>query len=163
MAMTQPNLHLFHVPPLPSGFRKRTTAQQSQSPFFRLPLELRRLILREAFGGHTIHINLRPPVITLILRRLGGKKKTRPNYWRRLIPWLTAKPAPDEAEWVWASHCFWHDGLAKAKYGNGWGRDLPAIVDDGGGPCCWNGDDFWPHSLASMIRVLGFLLSCQRA
>lgn len=162
MTKAQPNLQLLHVPPLPSGRGKRTTTQQSRSPFFRLPLELRRLILREAFGGRTIHIDLRPPLATPNLRQFGGREKSWPD-WRRLIPGLTAKP--DDRRWVWAGHYFSHDGPAQTEGRNGWGHHIPTIPSKGmdGGPCCWNGDDARPRRDARRIGVMGFLLSCRRA
>ena len=161
MTKAQPNLRLLHIPPLPSGLRKQTSAQQSQSPFFRLPLELRQLILREAFGGRTIHIDLRLPVATPRLRPLGREKKS----WRRLVPRRTAEPAQDERRWVWTGCYFCHGGPAQTEGRNSWGYPIPAIPSDGmnGGPCCWTGDEAWPRSDARTVGVMGFLLSCQRA
>ncbi|KAH6631359.1 hypothetical protein F5144DRAFT_570785 [Chaetomium tenue] len=160
-----------YLPPLPPPLagpvnRTTNTMQQNQSRFFRLPLELQRLILREAFGGHTIHINLiAPPLVDLLpvkFRTPWRRMNIYLIYWRWLARRLTGKPPP---RWTISSRYFSYDGIPQVDGMDVSDRHLSTIPGDGfdGGPRCWRCDEPPSSSAARKVGVMGFLRSCQRA
>jgi hypothetical protein len=180
---------LASLPPRPESFTESWhPAQQNQAAFFKLPTELRQLILREAFGGRTLHLDIRSrnsmhPLIT----STGSAdlfKTYRPaaRGWRRLVPWScpksyrhathTTESLEELPAWKWYG-CFCHSGQVV------WNEarmdpmmlclrsDVAPHFFDGcwrGGPWCCRTDDVdaWVPDDAR-VGAMGFLLSCKRA
>ncbi len=158
-------------PPLDTGSWR--PASQDQSSFFNLPAEIRQLILREAFGGRAVHLELR---LQPILRPLSPKQDTAQNngqqqetgFLRSLIhrvrpPKFKIKPYRGDGrmmEWRW------YGGICR--------RDVPELYDarqrpyDRSVPLYQARDDCvaeFGRGEAGPTRhlgVMGFLLSCKR-
>ncbi|KAK3290988.1 uncharacterized protein B0H64DRAFT_50422 [Chaetomium fimeti] len=120
-------------------------SQQTQSHYFDLPLELRHLILRTAFGDRTIHIDLR------------SRNSLHPQP-------LHTDPCPPDRLWMWYS-CFCYKRQRDGGHA-GANTHFHALFADGcwaGGKRCCTPDqrDLLPEE--GRIGVMGFLLSCKRA
>jgi hypothetical protein len=170
------------LPPAPKSLSgKWRPAQQTKSAFFQLPAEIRDLILREAFGDRTIHIDLRPrhvenpsgivrSVNTCVPRESGAQMWRRRA--RRLVPGLsstkpsTTSEADDSEEgspaWGWYS-CFCHEGPSKPLgEGENGQVGVDCLFSNG---CRGRWEPAEPDQLPreARIGVMGFLLSCKRA
>lgn len=155
--LSDPGLTLPSLPACESTSQKWQPASQTQSLFFRLPAELRQLILREAFGDQSIHIELHQrdrsmylaretttnrPAGVIVPQRWRDKAQTRAREWRnRSVSWLqqSLHLRPKEAPLVehdlrrgrWCgSVC--HRGRVRRRDGDGRARWEPSTVD-----MCW--------------------------
>jgi hypothetical protein len=174
-------------PPLPSlprppvlSTEQCPPSSQLQSPFFSLAPELREIILREAFGDRTIHVDLRSrrgmhSMVTRNTRPLRNPFTPVREGWRRLVPGGGAKsPEPEGHDrdvplWRWYS-CFCHRDCPDRVMP----RDVTVIGPDiervffGDG--CWRGRRWCCGDREAgappegyYVGVMGFLLSCKRA
>lgn len=151
-----------HQPPLPSlpapsdlPLAPPKVQPQAQSPFFRLPAELRYRILREAFGNRTVHVDLafRPPLFNH--ETSGGRGPLHGDY-----PPQAYFPGPrgGASAWRWYS-CVCHlnapPGVPEIE--------VPLFFDEclrGMGRTC----HLWPGSLPDkcQVGITGLLLSCKQ-
>ncbi|KAK4153431.1 hypothetical protein C8A00DRAFT_33792 [Chaetomidium leptoderma] len=162
------------APPPREDSLKWPQNDQTQSLFFKLPLELRRQILREVFGGRTLHIDLRS-ADRMYVTAQPGEDPFAPvrRGWRRFAPWVAPKPRitityPKHVPlWRWYA-CFCHGGqlMQEGPIELHWRQ--PTFADG----CCRGGawsalsdrpdnHDLLPDGYG--VGALGFLLSCQRA
>lgn len=172
----------FPDPPLPSlppcseltPSSQSQPARQTQSMFFNLPVEIREVILREAFGDRTLHIDLRS-------RNSWHSRCTSPGVnpfeparegWRRLAPWLDPRPpkikchrdAKKMPTWRWYGS-FCHRGKInwRLQY------DLAPAGDRFFADGCWRGGNWCCMAEAAVapdgyqVGAMGFLLSCKQA
>lgn len=151
------------VPPAPSltvpsdrPSRQWTPDPQLQSPFFRLPPELRRKILRRAFGNCTIHMDFsfRPP----------ADKANYPGHHPGHPPLVEFHLPPQPrwprgiCAWRWFS-CVCHFEPPPDQIIS----PAPMWADQclrGAGRCC----EMWPGTAIEKCRlgVMGLLLSCKK-
>ena len=149
-------------------------ASQGQSPFFRLPAEIRERILREAFGGRAVHIELR---LQPILRPLSPRQDTtdqtsgqqyqagflRSLFHRIRPPKFKIKPYHGKGE---VTEWRWYGGICR--------RNVPKLCGqrqrpyDGSVPLYQARDDCVAEFArgeageSQRVGVLGFLLSCKK-
>ena len=135
-----------------------------------LPLELRRRILIEAFGGQTLHMDLsyRHPLVRTPTRGPEGSAMHRPRHcdWESKLVADTSQPE----QWQWFSCvCHRRAGYSEAEKEQG----LPAMegsltVE----PCddeCLEGSKSMCRcpqgtgGVACFVQVMGWLLSCRQA
>jgi hypothetical protein len=175
---------LVSLPPRPKSLAESWhPAQQTQAAFYKLPTELRQLVLREAFGGRTLHLDVRSrnSLHTLSMSAPGDIFETyRPaaRGWRRLVPWFwpksyrhtihTSESLEELPAWKWYG-CFCHRG--RVVWSDAlwvWHCDaLAPLFSDGcwrGGPWCCKRDDVEARVPDdARVAAIGFLLSCKRA
>lgn len=148
---------------------KLTPSESDYGLFHRLPLEIRHLILAEAFGFRTIHIDLsfgyplerkETPSSTLLKERrhcdLGSKlvpDENQPKGWQ----WFGCV-CHRRSEWV-AEEC--------EEYKFRWDARMPGVHDDGclrGVICSCETGTEQDHELdPCFIGIMGWLLSCHSA
>ncbi|SPO06989.1 uncharacterized protein DNG_09683 [Cephalotrichum gorgonifer] len=158
-AAKEPYLPAPHAPLL----TPRSSSRQEQSPFFRLPLDLRYLILRDAFGGRTIHVDFRfrPPLYT---SDTGGGLKAYHGGYPPLVTVDTRLDRPTKPHgagaWRWYS-CVCHRNVPPGMRGSAF--EFSASWDK-----CLSGAGFhchsWPGTLPNkcMLGMMGFLLTCKQ-
>ncbi|KAI2473137.1 hypothetical protein F4781DRAFT_427548 [Annulohypoxylon bovei var. microspora] len=146
----------------PSPSREHLLASSASSPFFRLlPMEVRRLVLIEAFGDRTVHVDFvfDHPVLYLSDEgaRRGGSHcgiDVGSDYWRKRD---TTKPKA----WRWFS-CVCHRDFEWCVRGEGL---ISEPYDDtclaGTAGCCRG----WPGVMPDkcFVGVMGWLLACRQA
>ncbi|KAK3899208.1 hypothetical protein C8A05DRAFT_37189 [Staphylotrichum tortipilum] len=149
-------------------------ASQDQSPFFRLPAEIREFILREAFGGRAVHLELR---LQPILRPLSPRKdatnqrsgqQQKAGFLRSLLhrvrpPKFQIKPYHGKGE---VTEWRWHGGICR--------RDVPELCGqrqrpyDRSVPLYQARDDCIAEfargeaAESQRVGVFGFLLTCKK-
>ncbi|KAI9150003.1 HET-domain-containing protein [Paramyrothecium foliicola] len=149
-------------PPIPS---LPVTAWESCEPtaqtqgFFSLPFEIRRDILREAFGARTIHIDLRCRQVPSTLQDISGLDlhhagNPPPLLWSERFP---AKERVPKREWRWYS-CICHRG-APGQTNSIFGAELDTCLE-GIANC-----GLWPGMAPDKCRVgvMGFLVSSKQS
>jgi hypothetical protein len=163
------------LPPLPSlpptreaNLEEWQPTRQIQSPFFRLPPELRQMILHAAFGDRTIHMDLRfrPPLFAPQTGDKGGPDPVHGGFpplvdsHEGAIPSLVWHPRADAVmAWRWYS-CLCHRNPPEARGTPLWQQPCLDRCLYGQGSCSSFPGEF---PAKCMVGVMGFLLSCKRA
>lgn len=145
----------------PEGSTPSDAAVRKSALFTRVPFEVRRQILIEAFGEQTIHIDL-------VYDRPHEEKNGKYHRFRR-APRYDGKPEnrprPSKLHllkskrYLWYS-CVCHQGFPNASQ---WSRTYEPCDDDCGNHLV--GCHFWPGELPGKcsLGVMGWLLTCRQA
>lgn len=150
------------MPALPAVRRPLTAsckpATTENSPFFkRLPFEIRRLILIEAFGDRTVHFDLRllPPLKSRFVGQSSASESAEVHH-------ASLRPMTDHdfsKPWQWQ----WRGSECHALH-----HKLPFIATHKS-DCCWKGKadlcDAFPGEAPTkcIIGVMSWLLTCRQA
>ncbi|KAK9444522.1 hypothetical protein VB005_01585 [Metarhizium brunneum] len=175
----RPAIQLRPIPHLPLPvltaedgiFEKLTVSGTKYGLFHRLPLEIRRIILAEAFGYRTIHIDLAFDHPLVRRPSLTAPTSSSPDDARHCG--LGIKLVPDTSQprrWQWFG-CVCHrraEWTAAEREKNWWnlGRTIGLHDDECiKGTICWcnTGADQGTGSDSCFIGIMGWLLSCRSA
>lgn len=140
-------------PPIANNPDTWTSIGQTQG-FFALPYDLRHQILKIAFGGRTVHIDLRLRPSLHDFESSGGRDPGHAGYPPLFGQGDNLKPRAQKATWQWF-HCICHRDPP-------W-RYLPGEVCKDtcleGRALCHGGTWKWD---ACQLGAMGFLLSCKQ-